>query len=211
MAIDKMPGEDAPESGQRTYVSAKRDAAAAAKRQMVLDAAGRLLDDGPAMISMEAVAKAAGVTRLTVYKQFGSRRGLLEAVFDDNAKKGGVVRMGEAIHHPDARAGIDQAIDVLCDFWGRRPAFARLHDAAAVDPEFAEAIAARNERRRLVFNRLLDRLNGDTAAKLEASDLIFGLTSMAMFRSLSATRTPEELAGTLKMAVGAILDAQGLR
>ena len=194
----------------RSYVSAKRDAASAEKRQQVITAAARLLDNGPAMVSMEAVAKAAGVTRLTVYKQFGSRRGLLEAVFDDTARRGGVIRMGEAMHNPDARAGIDQAIDILCEFWGSHPAFAKLHDAAATDPEFAEAIATRNERRRLIFNALLQRLPGSEAARAECGDLIFGLTSMAMFQTLGATRSPAQIAATLKSAIGGILIAHGL-
>ena len=56
----------------RPYVSPIRDAVAAKKRARVIAAAGRLLaesgDAGP--FSLEAVAKAAGVTRLTVYNQF---------------------------------------------------------------------------------------------------------------------------------------------
>ena len=195
----------------RAYSSSKRDAAAAEKRDTVIAAAGRLLEDGPGMVSMEAVAKAAGVTRLTVYKQFGSRRGLLEAVFDDNARRGGITRMAEVMHMPDARAGIDLAIDILCGFWGSHPSFAKLHDAAALDPEFAEAINMRNERRRLVFDSLLKRTQGTDMARAECSDLIFGLTSMAMFRMLSATRTPDQIAETLKSAIAAILDRNGLR
>ena len=67
----------------RSYVSPIRNAAAAEKRARVVKVAGRLLDGkaGISSFSLERVAKAAGVTRLTVYKQFGSRRELLEAVF----------------------------------------------------------------------------------------------------------------------------------
>ncbi len=198
-----------PES--RPYVSAKRDAAAAEKRQQVIAAAARLLEDGPVMVSMEAVARAAGVTRLTVYKQFGSRRGLLEAVFDDTARRGGVVRMAEVVHNPDARAGIHRAVDILCEFWGNHPAFAKLHDAAAADPEFAEALATRNARRRMAFDALLQRLSGSDAARAECSDLIFGLTSMAMFRTLGANRTPPQIAATINIAIDAILDVHDLR
>ena len=195
----------------RAYSSSKRDAAAAEKRDAVIAAAGRLLEDGPGMVSMEAVAQAAGVTRLTVYKQFGSRRGLLEAVFDENARRGGITRMAEAMQMADGHAGIDLAIDILCGFWGSHPSFAKLHDAAASDPEFAEAINTRNERRRIVFDNLLKRMTGPDAARAECSDLIFGLTSMAMFRMLSATRTPGQIAVTLKSTIAAILDRNGLK
>jgi AcrR family transcriptional regulator len=199
-----------PDLPPRSYVSAKRDAAAAEKRQHVLDAAARLLDGGPGMVSMDAVAKAAGLTRLTVYKQFGSRRGLLEAVFDENARRGGIMRMAEAMQAVDPREGIDRAIDVLCEFWGNHMFFAQLHDAAATDPEFAEVIAQRNARRRMVFDTLLGRMTGPEAGRAECSDLIFGLTSMNMFRILSATRTPEQVAITLKTTIAALLDANGL-
>ena len=52
-------------------------AAAAEKRERVIEAAARSLreDASIASFSLDAVAKAAGVTRLTVYHQFGSRRG----------------------------------------------------------------------------------------------------------------------------------------
>ncbi|MBW8881081.1 MAG: TetR/AcrR family transcriptional regulator [Asticcacaulis sp.] len=196
-----------PPIDPRPYSSPKRDAAAAEKRQLVLDTAVRLLDEGSSLVSMDAVAKAAGVTRLTVYKQFGSRRGLLEAVFDENARRGGIYRMAEAMQNPDGRAALKQAIDIMCEFWGSHPSFARLHDAAGVDPEFAEAIATRNERRRIVLNAALSRLNGTDAARRDAADMLFGLTSMAMFRILSVGRTPAEIAEVMKRSTCAILDA----
>jgi len=200
-----------PEVTTRPYVSAKRDAAAAAKREHVLDVATRLLAESEQMISMEAVAKAAGVTRLTVYKQFGSRRGLLEAIFDANAARAGIKRIVEAMQDDDPRRGIRRALDILCDFWGSNPSFGRLHDAAALDPDFAEAIAGRNERRRLVFMALLGRMDGSAEAKADCADLIFALTSMQMFRALGATRSPQEVADLLATACLAVVDAKGLR
>src|SRR5256714_15100932 len=83
----------------RPYVSSVRTAAAAAKRDRVIEAAARSLreDASIARFSLDTVAKAAGVTRLTVYNQFGSRRGLLEAVFGDIAPRGGVHEIGRAL------------------------------------------------------------------------------------------------------------------
>ncbi len=179
-------------------------------RRLVVDAANRLLEGGPAQVSMEAVAKAAGVTRLTVYKQFGSRRGLLEAVFDENGRRWGIHRMADAMQQGDPRAGIAQAISLLCEFWGSHPSFAGLHDAAAADPEFAEALATRNERRRMVFNTLLQRMGGHASAQRDCADVVFGLTGMPMFRTLSATRTPSEVAEAMKTAVFAVIDGYGL-
>src|SRR6202011_346514 len=95
------------EAGMSTpsYVSSVRTAAAAAKRDRVIEAAARSLreDASIASFSLDAVAKAAGVTRLTVYHQFGSRRGLLEAVFDEIARQGGLAEISDAMAISDPR------------------------------------------------------------------------------------------------------------
>ena len=87
---------------KRAYVSSVRSEAAAEKRDRVIEAAAKLLreDASIARFSLDTVAKAAGVTRLTVYNQFGSRRGLLEAVFDDIARRGGLHEIADAMAMP---------------------------------------------------------------------------------------------------------------
>ncbi len=207
------PHSETPEphaSEPRAYVSPKRAAAAAQTRAHIIAEAMQLLEGGPAQLSMEAVAKAAGVTRLTVYKQFGSRRGLLEAMFDDTGRRFGIARMAQALSDADPRAGLHQAIETLCAFWGSHPSFGRLHEAAASDAEFAEALSARNDRRRCVFDQLLSRMSGPEAARKDCADVIFGLTGMPMFVVLIAGRTPAEVAVVMNAAATAILDAQGL-
>jgi AcrR family transcriptional regulator len=179
---------------RRSYVSVARAEAATEKKERVIQAAARFLReaDGITAFSLEAVAKAADVTRLTVYNQFGSRRGLLEAVFDDIARRGQLVRLNDAMAEADPWKGLDLLIAVFCDFWGGDPAVARLHDAAAIDPEFAQALLERNERRRRSIRELVERIaEGQvaTAARRDTVDLIFALTSCAMFRSLAGARS----------------------
>ncbi len=68
----------------------------------------------------------------------------------------------------------------------------RSHDAMVVDPEFAQALLARNARRQQSLEELVARMAGDLAsasAQRDAVDLIFALTSCAMFRMLAAART----------------------
>lgn len=177
----------------RSYVSVARAEAAAEKRERVIRAAARFLREADSItaFSLDAVAKAADVTRLTVYNQFGSRRGLLEAVFDDIARRGQLVRLSDAMAEADPWKGLDMLIEVFCDFWGGDPAVARLHDAMAIDSEFAQALLERNERRRRSIEGLVARIAGEpvpTAAQRDAVDLIFALTSCAMFRMLAGTR-----------------------
>src|SRR3984893_14073550 len=174
----------------RRYVSSVRTVAAAAKRDRVIEAAARSLRENAsiASFSLEAVAKAAGVTRLTVYHQFGSRRGLLEAVFDDIARQGGLTEIAHTMEMPDPRAALDRLVEIFCAFWNRDPAVGRLHEAMATDPEFAQALGERNERRRKAFKVLVGRIAAKSVsprARRDAVDLIFALTSLAMFAMLS--------------------------
>src|SRR3569623_1099117 len=100
---------------KRRYASPVRAAAAEQTRARIVETAARLLTDQPniAGFSLEAVAKAAGVTRLTVYNQFGSRRALLEAVIDATAERAGIKgRVAGAMQEPDPRAGLARLIGV---------------------------------------------------------------------------------------------------
>jgi AcrR family transcriptional regulator len=179
-------------------VSSVRSAAAAETRERVLGAAAKCLreDSGIAGFSLDHVAKAAGVTRLTVYNQFGSRRALLEAVFDEIARQGGLARIAQAMAMPDPRMALDALVEIFCAFWSRDPAVGRLHDAMATDPEFASALIARNERRRKALTVLVDRMAAEAAprqARQDAVDMIFALTSYAMFAMLLPGRSASEV------------------
>jgi len=196
----------------RRYVSPVRSAAAAAKRERIVAAAARLLREkvNIAAFTLDAVAKAAGVARLTVYNQFGSRRGLLEAVFDERARQGGLESIADAMAMPDARAALDRVVEIFCEFWGSDPAIVLLHEATAVDPEFAQAIADRNERRRRLVATLLRRLEPDVeevpAHRSDAVDLIFGLTSYAMFQMLRPGRSTKAICTLLQAACRAAIE-----
>jgi AcrR family transcriptional regulator len=196
---------------KRAYVSSVRTAAAAEKRDRVVEAAAKSLrgDASIARFSLDDVAKAAGVTRLTVYNQFGSRRGLLEAVFDDIARQGGLHRLGDAMAMPDPCAALDRVVEIFCAFWSRDPAVGRLHEAMATDPEFGEALIDRNERRRKLVRVLVGRMAAKTAsrqARRDAVDLIFALTGHAMFAALSPGRSAAEACRLVQSACRAALE-----
>jgi AcrR family transcriptional regulator len=198
---------------KRRYVSPQRAAAAAETRRRIIEAATQILREGDiAAFSLEAVSRAAGVTRLTVYNQFGSRRALLEAVFDEIALAGGLPQLQQAIINPNGRAGLDRLIQIFCAFWGGDPAVGRLHDATALDEEFAQALRARNERRRVGIRTLIERIErseGSSASDTErndAVDLIFALTSRAMYESLAAGRSSAAVAKMIRQASADIID-----
>jgi hypothetical protein len=85
----------------------------------------------------------------------------------------------------------------------------RLHEAMATDPEFAQALIGRNERRRKTVTVLVERIAGTTAApraRHEAVDMIFALTSFAMFAMLHRDRSVDDVCALVKIACRSALD-----
>jgi AcrR family transcriptional regulator len=195
---------------KRSYVSSVRASAAAETRERIIAAGARLLrkDASIANFSLDVVAKAAGVTRLTVYNQFGSRRGLLEVVFDDIARQGGLFELADVMAMADPRAALDRVIETFCTFWGHDPAVGGLNQAIATDPEFGEALVERNERRRALLMEVVGRIVEKRAksALQDTVDLIFVLTSYPTFASLSRQRSTEEVCRLLQAACRAAVD-----
>lgn len=172
----------------RPYLTVKRDAKAAETRKRLLEAALALLSTPNAqVISLEAVAKAAGVTRLTVYNQFGSRSGLLEAAFDTLASKGGIERIPRAMAIADPRAALAEIVTAFCDFWCSHDAFAAILAAAVFDAELGAALQARDQRRRDLLGVLVDRTGrAEAPARADVVDQLCMLTSFSTFASLAA-------------------------
>jgi AcrR family transcriptional regulator len=178
--------------GTREYRSDKRESEAAKTRARIVSAAGKHLRSAKGMkgLSLESVAKEAGVTRPTVYKQFGSRGGLLEAVFDDVAMRGGLDRIAHAMAEPDPRVALLQMVSIFCEFWYfNSKMLGQIIGASSVDPQLERGILDRNERRRTGFATLLKRMGGvDALPPLifeEIVDTLFVLTSHSVFAGLA--------------------------
>jgi AcrR family transcriptional regulator len=179
----------------RQYRSASRDTAAAKTRARIVRVAAKHLRsrEGLQSLSLEAVAREAGVSRLTVYNQFGSRRGLLEAVFDDRARWGGLHRIAEAMAKRDSRAALARVVEIFCAFWDfDSKALGRIHGASVADPELEESLRERNERRRKLLSTLLGRMGATGEIRPESlddlTDVLFVLTSYPVFAGLSSRR-----------------------
>ena len=177
----------------RAYNSPRRIVAATKTRQRIVAAAAAILGtaEGISGFSLQAVADKAGVTRLTVYNQFGSRRALLEAVFDEMAVRGGQHRIPAVMAGSDPQAGLLQVIGIFCDFWSFGcDALGPLHAAGASDPEFGASVRERNERRRRLLSVLVRRLAKDRKLRPKAPgdliDVLFALTSFPFFSQLTA-------------------------
>jgi AcrR family transcriptional regulator len=190
----------------RPYRSrARAEAAEATHRRIAAAAASVLRAKGAGGFSMETVAKEAGLTRLTVYNQFGSRRVLLEAVFDDLAASGGLHRLREAMAETDPLVALRRLVEIFCGFWGSdREALASLHAATAGDAEFKTSLRERNERRRKAISVLIGRLGrGDIepAAAKELTDLLFVMTSFQTYAELATGRARDAACALIQRTV----------
>lgn len=135
----------------RPYKMERRRAAADQTRTRILQAARRLLlAEDFREFTMEAVAKLADVSRLTVYYQFDSKAGLLEALYDSIARNGHLGRLPEVFRAGnDALQKLYNFVGVFVDFWASdRVVIRRLHALGAIDREIGTGLRARNERRR---------------------------------------------------------------
>ena len=196
-----MQGDET--TSKRPYSGSRRIAAREANRARVVAAAGDVLrQEGWAGFSLEAVARAAGVTRLTVYNQFGSRRALLEALFDIRAISGGFSAIPAAMGVDDPHEALARIAAIFAGFWSTAGGFMPgLVAEIAADSEFAESMRARNERRRRLMTNLVGRMvaRGDVAAECAPGliDTLFALTSFPVYAELSAGRLTAEEVGQL--------------
>ena len=148
----------------RPYQLGKRQEQIDESRQRVIDAARSLLAqaDSYRSFTVEAVAKQADVAKATVYYQFGSKTGLLEALCDALAAAGGMSGMSASFTDPDPAAGLRTLVGVFARFWAEdRGVMRRLRALAALDPEVGAVIARRDQRRRSALEAIVDRLLDD--------------------------------------------------
>jgi len=148
----------------RAYRLGRRQSAVDLTTNSILAAARELVAQGPAsQASVGAVARRAGVSRITVYNRFGSR-----ALAPPHERR----ELGET----DPREALRRHIQSACATWAGNPALYRhLPHAQIDDPEanrtLAESLAA------------ADALRPGCSIK-EAEDVVGALTSFAVFDRL---------------------------
>jgi len=134
---------------------------------------------------VDAVAREAGITRLTIYNQFTSKRGLLEAVFDDMAQQGGLYELASVFTESDTEKALRHFVSIFCGFWAKyakvMPNFSAV---AKLDAEIALSLKQRIERRRKSLHMLVSRFT-DIRNQNDLIDILFALTGFEMFEALS--------------------------
>lgn len=191
----------------RPYDNSRRRAEADETRERILKAADEMLasETGLSGFSLDAVSKKAGVARMTVYYQFSSRAGLLEALFDRRAATL-AQRLPLAFRAEDPREAIARLVAAFCAFWSEdHTGMRRLLAAAGQDPEIEASIRARHERRRTALRALVGRLPATDPDGLV--DLLYAMTGPGVWADLSASgRTPAEVEALLQATAAGLVD-----
>jgi AcrR family transcriptional regulator len=120
----------------RAYEQKARAESAAETRHRIFDAVIDRLRKAPAQrISLDAIAKDAGVARSTVYLIFDSRAGLFDAVAEEVYERAGYPRVLEAIRVPDPRdtlrGGITESAHMFASY---RDVFRALYSMEELEP-----------------------------------------------------------------------------
>ena len=197
------------ESSKRGYDLRKRLESIDQTRRAVLQAARRQLErQGYRQMTMASLAAESGVTRQTIHNLFGSKRGVLEALFDTIALEGGMERMRDVMTHADPDATLRAFVGVFCNFWEKnRMLFRRIHGIGAVDPDFGEIVDARNERRHAAAVRVVKRWKNGRGAD-DAAAALTALTSFEFYDVLASLggSSADSEAIVLKLALTAMND-----
>ena len=193
----------------------KRAQQADATRRRILDAALALLKDGAFHeATMDEVAARAGVTRVTVYRTFGTKDALLQAVTWDELGRARLDRVDAAHAIEDVRVAIRRVLEENCRMFTELGTSMPLSlELARRDPDVAAVVDATYHGRR---HRSMEVLAGRVAeAGLRApgwttkrvADALLVLTSYEAFDTLTARRgsSPKEAARTLFALTAAFL------
>ncbi|MHB8312831.1 MAG: TetR/AcrR family transcriptional regulator [Candidatus Dormibacteria bacterium] len=180
----------------RPYQLGKRQDLINESRQRVIEAARGLLAEGTSYsaFTVDAVAKRANVARATVYYQFESKTGLLEALCDALAEAAQMSDLAAAFRNPDPIGAIRGFISCFGRFWDvDRLVMRRLRSLAALEYEVGLVIGARDQRRRSGLSVLVGRLNDQHLLTFEpdrAVRMLYTLTSFETFDFLAAPGQP---------------------
>ena len=183
----------------RNYRLGRRQEAVERTRIAILAAARDVLASGEPGLSAGAVARRAGVSRITLYNHFGSKAGLLRELAA-GARRETSPSLAPGLEDPQDQ--LRQRIVDSCAGWASDPAlFRRLPAVGNVEMETPSADRALAERLGAA-----DQLRAGCSLK-EAEDVIGALTSFSVFDRLhkDGRRSPGAVADILMRLAAAIL------
>ena len=187
------------EEPRRPYELGKRLEQMEESRAAILRAARSQLEaNGYRHLTMGWLAAESGVTRQTIHNLFGTKAGVLEALFDLIALDGGMESMRNVMTQPSTDAMLEGFVEVFCRFWSsNRMLLRRIHGIGAIDPEFGTVIEARNARRYGAARRIVSRMGGGDL--MERASALTALTSFEFFDALAGNLRDEKRAAAVAL------------
>ena len=168
----------------------------AATRARILDAVRDLVREGGFHdASMETIAARAGVTRVTLYRVFGSKRDLLEGLAWDALSQARLDRVDAAHANPDVRAAVGEVLQANCEMFAQLAEGMPLSlELARYDSDMRAVIDATfHGRRHAAMDRLAVRIVREGAAAPgwtveRIADAMLALTSYEPYETLIQRR-----------------------
>jgi AcrR family transcriptional regulator len=204
---------------KRRYRQHKRAQAVEEKRLSVIEAARRQLSqDGYYAVSLDEIAQEAGVSRQTIYVQFGSKRGLLQSLAEHIERESYGSDIVEGAHDThDPASTIRNGIADQMAFFAKNASLLRTFQAqSASDPDI-RAVWQDRRRERLVAIRILveqiaerGRLHPDWTIN-EASDWLWSLTNFERYDEMVIERgwAIDRVVQRLREAVDQVISPPG--
>ena len=195
----------------RPYSSHERQRTVDAGRDRILAAALEVLQQGDfASFSLDAVATRAGITRMTVYNQFGSKAGLFEELFDQVVTRGAFTDMQAIFTEKDPGVAFDAFVAVFGRFYtDNRAVMAKMRAAAGSDPDLDAAMRKRNERRKRAIETLVQRLGKQHRPSVPGAELVTTLDVLLSFNTFDMLagpdRTPQDVVPVMRRLVRGVL------
>jgi AcrR family transcriptional regulator len=182
----------------RPYQLKQRLAGMDATRTRIVAAARTVLVSGD-FFTLEAVARAAGVARITIYDRFGGREALVDAIFDDLAESGGLTRLPEAFGQSDPVVALERFVAIFCGFYSTHRLLLRRLHAMGVLGRSALGGGERDSRRLQGLGVLLARVAEAGHPVSDRPDVVHAvhvLTGFAFIDEFAgADQEPSDVAG----------------
>jgi len=177
----------------RPYPKGERKHVVDAGRDRILAAASEVLNlDDLDAFSLDAVARRAGVTRMTVYNHFGSKGILLGEVFDLLVERDAFSGMPALFEAKDLGAALDGLVGILGRFYGdNRALMLKMVGAAGLDADLDKVFLEKNLRRRRGIEAILAKYGAPKHPAVERSELVNTLDVLLSFHTFNSLAGPD--------------------
>lgn len=178
-------------------------------RQRILAAARRIIvEEGYDRLALERVAERADVVRATIYYQFGSKSGLLDALV-------GAMELDARIHESRRHDHtFTQLLRRVTGLWEDHGDVLRsILAMATVDPKTGEVVSRHQQGRRQRIIELVEQIGDSGRLEVDhddAVDLLWLLTDFQTYDFLrqNTSRDPDDVRGLLEMLAADVITSE---